>query len=78
VEIQNQGTAAISTGIEWGNVIINNTTTAQAIGNAAAFANVDGDFTVRSTNNQEYRLMSNQPLSHKWQGNLTIESGILV
>lgn len=78
VEIQNQGSSAITSGITWGNVIINNTTTTQAIGNAAAFANVEGDFKVLNTNGNEYRFMAAQTTTHNIGGDLIIEGGALV
>lgn len=78
VEIKNQGTSGISSGITWGNVIINNTSTTQALGNAGAFANVEGDFKVINTNGYDYRFMSNQTTTHNIAGDLLIEGGTLV
>lgn len=79
VEIRRQGTFAISAGITWGNVIINNSTMTVGIDNAGAFANVKGDFTVKNTNTQyAYRLMGNQTTTHTIDGNLIIEGGVLV
>ena len=75
-EIWNQGTAAISAGITWGNVIINLATDpGKAIGNAAAFATVNGSFTVQNTRGREYRLAKDQTTHHTIAGNLTVQNG---
>lgn len=77
VEIQNQGTSAISTGITWGNVVINNSTATQAIGNAGAYASVQGDFEVQNTNGYDYRFTANQTTTHNIAGELIVSGGLL-
>ena|GEM_PF-1981113 len=75
-EIWNQGTASISAGVTWGNVIINLASDpGQAIGNAGAFATVGGSFTVQNTRGREYRFTAAQTTQHNIAGNLTVQNG---
>jgi len=73
-EIQAQDSAFSTTGITWGNVVVNNSTQAGSLGYAAVFANVEGDFTVKNTNNQQFRLTSTQTTTHTIQGNLSVQN----
>ncbi len=72
-EIAAQNTAGFATtGITWGNVEINNSTQANSITYPSVFANVEGDFSVLDTNNQEFSLTTNQTDAHVIKGSLTI------
>ncbi len=73
-EIQEQTSAFSITGITWGNVVVNNATQSGSLGYAATFADVEGDFTVKNTNSQQFRLTSSQATPHVIKGNLTIQN----
>jgi hypothetical protein len=73
-EIQAQSNGFATTGITWGNVVVNNTTQSSALGYAATFADVEGDFTVKSTNSQQFRFTSTQTTAHVIKGNLTVQN----
>lgn len=73
-EIQAQNTAFSTTGITWGNVVVNNSTQSANMGYAAVFADVEGDFTVKNTNNYQFRFTSTQTTTHIIQGNLSVQN----
>lgn len=76
-EIQNTGTSGFSTGITWGNVRINRSTTTQSVGNSGAFAEVRGNFIMDAFGSNEFRLTAAQTTTHNIDGDLIVNGGIL-
>ncbi len=78
IEIQNQSTGQFATGTAWGNVIINYFSAPSSAGNAAAFADVRGDFTLEAFGSSKYTFTSTQTTTHNILGNLIVNGGTLV
>ncbi|MBS1648849.1 MAG: hypothetical protein JSR09_04005, partial [Bacteroidetes bacterium] len=78
VEVQNQGSSAISTSLTYGNLIINiSTGMTGSLGNGGNIQDIKGDLTVNNTMLYEYRLVNGQTSTLNIGGNLTISGGIL-
>ena len=73
-EIRASDTAFSTTGITWGDVVVNNNTQPSNLNYAAVFADVEGMLSVKSTNNYEFQLTGDETTSHLIRGNLRIEN----
>ncbi len=78
LKIVAQGTGGLTSGITWGNVVIDLWTGTDDVNGGGAFTNVQGDFTVNDTGYSEYRLMGTETTTLDIKGNLTINRGKLV